>query len=251
MTFSKVNFGMIVRCAKSVKELTVPLQWCHHNNHDYLLPYYNGNEKLKFCYSDIITNHEGSDRASTAQIDLSELNKYIATDSHELSEYFSGSTTGLVVNDYDEDIWTTRLFYGLHKGINDFDGNLYAHYRGKRTALGGKLPPNVSSDRFLFKGSPDFMFKSIPINVSHTCSVGNGDGDIDEWSDTSGESVKVENAHQSSPNTAYKSGSIILVEAGQLLAAMMYSIQAKLLRRLSTSQGESDIKSERSTEVSA
>ena len=107
MTFSKVNFGMIVRCAKSVKELTVPLQWCHHNNHDYLLPYYNGNEKLKFCYSDIITNHEGSDRASTAQIDLSELNKYIATDSHELSEYFSGSTTGLVVNDYDEDIWTT------------------------------------------------------------------------------------------------------------------------------------------------
>ena len=78
--------------------------------------------------------------------------------------------------------------------------------------------------------------------------MGNGDGDIDEWSDTSGESVKVENAHQSSPNTAYKSGSIILVEAGQL---MMYSIQAKLLRRLSTLQGESDIKSERSTEVSA
>ena len=129
------------------------------------------------------------------------------------------------VNNYDEDTWTTRLFYGLRKGINDFDGNLYAHYS---TALGGKLPSGISSDGFLFKGSPDFIFKSIPINVY---SLGDDEGE-DELSDTSSESVRVEHAHQPSPNTSYKSGSIIPVEAGQLVAAMMFLIQAKLLRML-------------------
>ena len=137
------------------------------------------------------------------------------------------------MNDYDEDMWTTRLFCGLRKGINDFNGNLYAHYRGKRTALGGKLPSNVSSDGFLFRGSPDFIFKSIPINVSH--SLGDGEGDTDELSDTSGESVQVQHAYQPSSNTSYKSGSIIPVKAGQLVAAMMFSIQVKLLRKVNKS----------------
>ena len=120
-----------------------------------MLPYYNGNEKLKLCYSKIITKHQKSERASAAEIDLAELNEYVATNSCELSRFFCA--TNLSVKDYDEDTWTTRLFYGLRKGIDDFDRNLYAHYRGRCTALGGKLPNGISSDGFLFKGSPDFV----------------------------------------------------------------------------------------------
>ena len=229
MAFSKVKFGMIARCAKSISERTVSLPKCQHENHDYLLPYYNGNAKLKLCYNEIIAEHVESDRASAARMDLSELNEYIDTNSCELSRFFSGGATNMVANDYDEDTWTTRLFYGLRKGIDDFDGNLYAHYRGKHAALGGKLPSGISSNGFLFKGSPDFIFKSIPINVSHSL----GDDYEAEWSsDTSGESVRVEHAYQPSPNTSYKSGSIIPIKAGQLVAAILFSIQAKLLRRL-------------------
>ena len=55
--------------------------------------------------------------------------------------------------------------------------------------------------------------------MSH--SLGDDEGG-DELSDTSGESVRVEHAYQPSPNTSYKSGSIIPIEAGQLVAAMMF-----------------------------
>ena len=108
------------------------------------------------------------------------------------------------VNKYHEDAWTTRLFYGLRNGIKEFNGKLYAHLRGRCTSLGGgTLPIGVTNDGFIFKGSPDFISKSIPINVSH--SLGDDDdSDGDASSDMSGESVKVEHAHQLPPNSPYK-----------------------------------------------
>ena len=126
-------------------------------------------------------------------------------------------------------------FFGLHNGIEKFNGALYAHLRGRSTslALEERLPLGVSSDGLLFKGAPDFMFKWMPVNVVH--NAGDDDGDDDDGSSdtsTSGESIKMEHAHQLPPNTAYKSGSKIPNKGGQLVAAIHQSILAKLLRKL-------------------
>ena len=77
MAFSNVRFNMIANCANDIKEDIVDEQPCDHEHHDHLLQYYNGNQKLKFCYSRIITDHEGSDRASAAKVNLDKLNNYV------------------------------------------------------------------------------------------------------------------------------------------------------------------------------
>ena len=86
-------------------------------------------------------------------------------------------------------------------------------------SLGRKVTEWYIQRWIFIQGFTRFCFKSIPINVSH--SLGDDEGG-DELSDTSGESVRVEHAYQPSPNTSYKSGSIIPIEAGQLVAAMMF-----------------------------
>ena len=111
---------MIANCAKAINEVTIDEQSCDHEHHDYLLPYYNGNERLKLCYSKIITKYQGSDRANATRVNMEKLNEYVSTNSEAPSEFFTGGTPGVLsVNDYDEDTWTTRLFYGLRNGIKD------------------------------------------------------------------------------------------------------------------------------------
>ena len=106
----------------------------------------------------------------------------------------------LSVSEYDEDTWTSCLFYGLQNGIEEFEGDLYVHLRGRRTFVGGgRLLPGVTNDGLLFKGSPDFMFKLILINVSHSVEDDDGDGDRSSDTSRSGESVRVEHPHQLLP----------------------------------------------------
>ena len=83
---------------------------CDHEHHDYMLPYFYGNDDLKLRYQRIITRYPRSERSSTAQVNLQKLEEFVSSKKkHDLLQFFTGSRPDAWVNVYDEDTWTTRL----------------------------------------------------------------------------------------------------------------------------------------------
>ena len=179
---------------------------------------------------------------------------YDSTLSNENNEFFTGvlPVDSPAIN-FNEDTWTTRLFYCIRTGFPQVTVKLYAHARSRDASdlVLHNIPKNVSKDCFLFHGAPDIVLKWSPvlavINAPESIAGPSRqavtddapepsvqavtDTDVSDL-DTSGESAKIEFAFQMPDNKGYVDGSTIPNKAGELVAAIHQSVHAKVLRRL-------------------
>ena len=252
-SFPQTKFTMINNsCGSNASECHAePSVTCDHEHHDFFLPYFYGNMSLKSKYQGIISESCG-ERKTAAENDLNLLNNVLAGTCNEENEFYTGFLpVDSPANNFDEDTWTTRLFYCIRKGFPQVTMKLYAHARAMEASnlVLQNIPKHVSKDCFLFRGAPDIVLKWSPVqvvtNASESIAGPSGQAVTDnapepsvqdvtdtDVSDTSGESAKIEFGFQMTYNKGYVDGSAIPNKAGELVAAIHQSVHAKVLRRL-------------------
>ena len=119
-------FTMIAGCCKYV-EVEDELN-CGHEHHDYLLPYVYANKGLKSRYQEIISENKGH-RQTSAQTNSQDLQNVLDGEGKGISKFYTSGRPGECANAYDEDTWTTRLFYSLSTGLEGVSGKLFANLR--------------------------------------------------------------------------------------------------------------------------
>ena len=243
-SFSAVTFTMIAGCCNEVVEEADALNNCGHEHHDYLLPYFYANQRLESHYQEIIEENDDGPRKNLAQTNLTELQTLLGCEDYSTcskSKFYTSGRPGECANAYNEDTWTTRLFFCLSTGLKDFSGKLTASLRGRRVGsavIQATCPPGVPEECFLFMGVPDFTISwkkpstGSPVSVvttDPTITISDSPNSDESELDTSG---RCENAHQMSPNNVYRNGSLIPTKGGELIAAIHQSMLLKILRKL-------------------
>lgn len=200
---SDVKFTSIARTLRhDITETNEAIWSCDkEDDHDEgLLPFFLSNPELIVYYTNDATRQGSPGRVTKVQKCVESLHHVEKTGRYrniDDEKYFRDHNT----YEYAEDIWTKRLCTAIKLRYPTFDVSYTAAARGRRSnsLVLQKMPPGTPLEMFLFHGSPDMMIQFAPIGVEQDAFTGCIEAKL----------------HRKQP---YQSNSMILEEAGQLIA---------------------------------
>ena len=143
------------------------------HNHDYLLPYFYANSSLQDKLHEIIqtttdrTHKTLADETLKNLQDVLNANYQVNTLPEECQPFTYCFYPDIYVNDYDENVWSCRLFYSLKLFHHDFSSEYTAADQIGIQSLHQILAtyPDVPIYAYIFRGAPDITVSRNPVII--------------------------------------------------------------------------------------
>ena len=229
MLLSSVTTSMVEYfCKGSISTELEDITCVKDHHHDYLLPYFYANSSLRGKLQKIIGTTTDVARKNQAEEMLKNLEdvlnaRYEQTELPEICKPYSfPHSPNTYANDYDENVWTDRLFHSLKLFHNDFTGKLTAGRSAKDNLKHiRETYPKVPAGAYIFRGAPDFTISRSPV------VIGTSEEEVDSES-TDGDIAQVEHGYQMGPLSSHQNNSHLPEKLGQLVAAIQQNIVGKV-----------------------